>query len=313
MTSVAATQPAGYVTDSTDCNDSNAAINPAASDANCDGIDNNCSGATDEGYVGQAQPAALAPARQRAAPHALAALSRTAARRARRLQNCNNIDDDCDGTVDDGYVSQSTTCGVGACAATGSTSCVGGSVVDSCTPGAPTSDANCDGIDNDCDGTADDGYVSQSRRPAVLGPARQRAAPHALAAQWSTAARRAHRQAMPTATASIMTATVRPMTAMSARARAAALGPARQRAAPQCVGGSVVDSCAPGAPTSDANCDGIDNDCDGTADDGYVSQSTSCGVGACAATGSTSCVGGSVVGQLHAGRAGKRCQLRRYR
>ena len=64
------------------------------------------------------------------------------------------------------------------------------------------------------------------------------------------------------------------------------------------------DSCTPGTPTSDANCDSIDDDCDGTADDGYVSQPTTCGVGACASTGSTSCVSGSVVDSCTPGTPG---------
>ena len=50
---LACAAPPGYVDNSTgfDCNDNNAAVNPAASDANCNGIDNNCDGQTDEGYV----------------------------------------------------------------------------------------------------------------------------------------------------------------------------------------------------------------------------------------------------------------------
>lgn len=40
--------PSGYVTTSTDCNDSNASVNPGATEL-CDGLDNNCSGAIDEG------------------------------------------------------------------------------------------------------------------------------------------------------------------------------------------------------------------------------------------------------------------------
>lgn len=63
-----------------------------------------------------------------------------------------------------------------------------------------------------------------------------------------------------------------------------------------CSQGAVVDTCTPGAPAAgDATCDGVDDDCNGAVDDGFVPAATSCGTGACAATGATSCVGGSVV------------------
>jgi hypothetical protein len=42
--------PAGYVEDNTDCDDTNAAINPNAEEV-CDQVDNNCSGEIDEGGV----------------------------------------------------------------------------------------------------------------------------------------------------------------------------------------------------------------------------------------------------------------------
>jgi hypothetical protein len=71
---------------------------------------------------------------------------------------CNGLDDDCNGLVDD-IPPQITTCGVGACAATGSTSCVNGqTVVVPCTPGTPSPEV-CDGVDNDCNGLIDDGDV----------------------------------------------------------------------------------------------------------------------------------------------------------
>jgi hypothetical protein len=44
-------QPAGFVANSQDCDDTNANVNPNASDSNCDGIDNNCNGETDEDFV----------------------------------------------------------------------------------------------------------------------------------------------------------------------------------------------------------------------------------------------------------------------
>jgi hypothetical protein len=74
---------------------------------------------------------------------------------------CDGVDDDCNGAVDEDYVSTTTTCGVGACASTGSTSCVGGTVVDSCTPGSPAaSDTTCNSIDDDCDGAVDENAVN---------------------------------------------------------------------------------------------------------------------------------------------------------
>jgi len=48
---LACSAPAGYVADSTDCNDANAAIHPGASDANCNGVDDNCNGLVDEGFA----------------------------------------------------------------------------------------------------------------------------------------------------------------------------------------------------------------------------------------------------------------------
>ena len=47
------------------------------------------------------------------------------------------------------FVSAPTSCGLGACASTGLTSCVAGVVLDSCTAGTPaSSDTTCNGIDD---------------------------------------------------------------------------------------------------------------------------------------------------------------------
>ncbi|MDP6946266.1 MAG: MopE-related protein, partial [Myxococcota bacterium] len=67
--------------------------------------------------------------------------------------NCDNLDNDCDGLTDEDFVGGSSACGVGACAAVGAITCVAGDLIDGCAPGpAGDSDATCDGIDDDCDG-----------------------------------------------------------------------------------------------------------------------------------------------------------------
>ena len=70
---------------------------------------------------------------------------------------CNSIDDDCNGLIDDEIASIPTTCGVGGCFSTGSSTCVGGAMVDSCVAGTPSSEVCGDGIDNNCNGQIDEG------------------------------------------------------------------------------------------------------------------------------------------------------------
>lgn len=69
---------------------------------------------------------------------------------------CDGTDDDCDGNVDEDFISTPTVCGEGICESQGQTSCLNGTVADSCTPGNPGSEeGTCDGLDNDCDGEID--------------------------------------------------------------------------------------------------------------------------------------------------------------
>jgi hypothetical protein len=74
-------------------------------------------------------------------------------------ETCNGVDDNCNGTVDEGTSGTPTTCGTGACASTGVTTCTAGTPGDSCTAGQPTAET-CNGVDDDCDGTVDEGTTS---------------------------------------------------------------------------------------------------------------------------------------------------------
>lgn len=150
--------------------------------------------------------------------------------------SCDGVDQDCSGQADEDYQSEATTCGTGACFATGQTLCQNGEVSDSCTPGSPSPES-CNGVDDDCNGQVDDGIDPE---PTSCGTG-----------------------------------------ACSASGELV------------CQGGSLVDTCEPGEPQPET-CNGVDDDCNGQVDDG-LTQPTTCGTGACSATGQLICTGGSFV------------------
>jgi hypothetical protein len=136
--------------------------------------------------------------------------------------SCDGVDDDCDGTQDEDYTVIVSTCGQGACQATGELSCVNGVVQNSCVVGAPgASDATCDGIDDNCNGIADEDYVGGVTHCGI-----------------GACARSGERS---------------------------------------CIAGVEQDSCEEGAAADDANCNGLDEDCDGTSDEAFpFACSTQC-------------------------------------
>jgi hypothetical protein len=102
-----ATPPAEYVQYGTDCNVVDPAIHPDRSDESCDGVDQNCNGADDEGYE----------------EHQSYCGTNCASMGVATCQNgfvfdtcpfptipetCNGVDDNCDGTVDNAAVPSGT-------------------------------------------------------------------------------------------------------------------------------------------------------------------------------------------------------------
>jgi hypothetical protein len=87
---------------------------------------------------------------------------------------CNNIDDDCNGRVDDGFERDGTKCfaGEGECRVAGTYSCAadGSESVCSAKAKAPSAEV-CDGKDNDCDGEVDDGDVEGTGASCKTGQA----------------------------------------------------------------------------------------------------------------------------------------------
>ena len=74
---------------------------------------------------------------------------------------CNEVDDDCDGNVDETFMAMkgtACTAGVGQCALSGSMICMSDALACSATPGTPSSES-CDAIDNDCDAKVDESFL----------------------------------------------------------------------------------------------------------------------------------------------------------
>ena len=211
---------------------------------------------------------------------------------------CDGVDDDCDGAADEDYVPTPTTCGVGACVATGMTSCVTGAVEDSCEAGTGASDdTTCDGVDDDCDGTADEDYAST---PTTCGVGECTGNTGQLECA-----------------AGSEIDTCDPLAGAVADDQCDGLdndcdGAADDEYIPiattcgigqcagnvgllACVGGSAIDTCNPlaGAAADDSVCDGLDDDCDGSADEDAAGIPTICGQGECSGNpGVTTCTAG---------------------
>ena len=181
----ACSQPTGYVSNSLDCDDSNAATNPTSYEI-CDGVDNNCVDGIDEAgalnatnwYVdddGDGFGVAGTPVSSCTQPQGYADNTADcnddvnnggADIHPNASEICNTIDDDCDGTPDDGAVDATLWYldndgdGYGN-VASGTLSCtqLGGTVQDATdcddTEASinPQADEICDGQDNDCDGS----------------------------------------------------------------------------------------------------------------------------------------------------------------
>jgi hypothetical protein len=208
----------------------------------CDGKDNDCDGAVDNGFnvgagcsngVGECSAAGTI----QCLGDGSAACDAVAGTPSDEV--CDGKDNDCDGTPDDGFnVGAACSNGVGECSAAGTIQCLGdGSAVCNAMPGQPNVEL-CDGKDNDCDGVDDNDAL-------YVGDACSSGAPGVCDA-----------------------------------------------GAKACVSAALtcVSTIAPGSQAE--VCDGKDNDCDGASDNGFnVGASCTAGNGACQTSGAFVCDG----------------------
>ena len=187
-TTLGCTTPAGYVADDTDCDDTDADVSPAGTEL-CNGIDDDCDGATDEdsaadadtwyadtdgdgyGDTGDTTLGCSAPAGYVADDTDCDDTDADVSPADTEL--CNGVDDDCDTAVDEGvettWYADSDGDGYGdagvtdaACSApsgyvASDTDCDDGDAT--VNPGAAEV---CDDVDQDCDTVADDGLATDT-------------------------------------------------------------------------------------------------------------------------------------------------------
>jgi len=131
-----------------DCDDRNAAIHPGSTEA-CNGLDDDCNGMVDDGFV---TAACGVGACRREAPLCVGGRFQACTPAPPSPEVCDGVDNNCNGMVDDG--APGATCGRGRCQRT--VGCEGGRVA-ACVPGAPMAES-CNGMDDDCDGEVDEGF-----------------------------------------------------------------------------------------------------------------------------------------------------------
>jgi MYXO-CTERM domain-containing protein len=154
-----------------DCDDTRAAIHPGATEV-CNGLDDNCDDATDEGVTNPCGGCGAVPEEvcNSADDDCDGDTDEGCVPCDAATEVCNGLDDDCDGETDEGVTNACGACGVVA-----GEDCNGldddcdGDTDEEC-DGCKPSEEVCNGVDDDCDGQSDEGEVCALCLPGATGP-----------------------------------------------------------------------------------------------------------------------------------------------
>jgi Notch 1 len=127
----------------------------------CDGIDSDCDGEVDENIIppfSEVQEGVCFEVRQLCVEGELSEPDYSIIPSYEEDEvSCDQIDNDCDGQIDEWLDFFEFSCGEGICQRFGIGQCFNGEIVNNCVPGEPLEFEDCNGLDDDCDGVIDEG------------------------------------------------------------------------------------------------------------------------------------------------------------
>ena len=269
---------------------------PPTSEA-CDAKDNNCNGAIDDGNPGGGGTCMTGNSGICAAGTLTCTSGAVAC-----IQNvqpageaCNGLDDNCDGTADNGNPGGGAMCATGKLGVCnpGTTSCTGGQIL--CNQDVLPSSEVCDGLDNNCNGIADEGSPNAGQacntgKLGVCGAGTTSCQGGAIVCLQNT---------QPSAETCDGADNNCDGTVDNGNPGGGLLCNTGKQGVCStgttvCQGGAIA--CNQNTQSSPETCDGLDNDCNGAADNGNPGGGASCGtgkLGVCSA-GTTACTAGQI-------------------
>jgi hypothetical protein len=135
-----------------DCDDTNPVTHPGAAEI-CDGSDNDCDGQVDEGLGSSSCGVGVCA---RTVSDCVGGAAQMCVPGPARAEACNGLDDNCNGQIDEGNPGGGAACDTGqpGICSVGTTLCRDGAII--CVASAAPRPEVCNGLDDDCDGVADD-------------------------------------------------------------------------------------------------------------------------------------------------------------